>query len=153
MPTRRIRLIITFAAIAVAGTAALAWFFLWPRGVDRVSITSRPAHGVAHCDFWRNGRVEGGHLSGGPRPFVHQRKGKLSWAARRKIWSAIDDLDPETLKICEKPRPDWKAHMQMDFYRQKQHVASFAWRFEGQHKNPKVRAVAELLFKHKIGGW
>jgi hypothetical protein len=117
-----------------------------------VAIHTRPAGGgSASCQFDASGAIHGGHLSGGPSPFVHEDDGRAEPQILASIVRAAEALLVE-------PRPDagpteaegttWIELRQSDGTQ-----ARFAWPAPGHHPDARVVALEALLLEHRVGGW
>lgn len=120
--------------------------------IGAVSISVQPADGgSAHCRYEPDGSVRGGHLSGGPSPFVHEAEGTISPEIRRAIVSAVEATLAE-------PRPSpgvtpGAGTERIEIELENGARVTFAWPFGGAHDDPRVVALAALLREHRLGGW
>lgn len=120
--------------------------------IGAVSISVQPADsGSAHCRYEPDGSVRGGHLSGGPSPFVHEAEGTISPEIRRAIVSAVEATLAE-------PRPSsgvtpGAGTERIEIELEDGARVVFAWPFGGAHDDSRVVALAALLREHRLGGW
>lgn len=122
------------------------------RVVVGVGIMDVPAGGgMAQFEVLRDRSMRGGHLSGDPRPFVHQDEGRLDSNVVDSLWALVmplaDSLPPG------RPAPAERGYLQLQFDFQVGPPWVFAWRDSAAAPDPRVRAVVAWLLNHKIGGW
>jgi hypothetical protein len=120
--------------------------------IRAVSIHVQPADGgSAHCRYERDGTVRGGHVSGGPSPFVHQDEGTIAPEIQRAIVGAAEATLAE-------PRPSpgvapGAGTERIEIELEDGALVTFAWPFAGAHDDARVVALAGLLRGHRVGGW
>lgn len=122
---------------------------------DQVSIASvtiavRPDAGSAFCTFQADGSVQGGHLSGDARPFVHQDSGQVGAEVITAMWAATRAVLAEP---SGPPLPETAGTESLSITRSDGSSVRHVWPFGQVPASPKVAALRALLLAHHIGGW
>jgi hypothetical protein len=116
-----------------------------------VSISVVPASGgSAEFEVHRDGAIRGGHLSGGAAPFVHQDEGRLDSLAVDSLWNLAAAIDSQTA-TASSPTGRGYVSLQLTFASGLPWLTS--WPETARPVDPRLRATADWLMAHRVGGW
>jgi len=124
--------------------------------ISQIIISVHPAggRGGAHCSWSRDGKVNGGHLSGDDPPFVHIDEKEFPEGTIDEIWKEAEALDEKVLELDIGPDPGWKGYTELEiFLKDKEKPMRLCWPSGDEGVDPRVRKLVELLMKHRIGCW
>ena len=119
-----------------------------------VEIKVMPKEGMAFCKYFRDGKLRGGHVSGGPAVRVFEADGKVGSGVTNEIWTLAGDLQK---RHVVKGPATWNAAS-----RDKNHIIVttedgqelvVSWPFKGKPEDAQAKELSELLLKHHVGGW
>jgi len=123
-----------------------------PPEVAAVQIISMPPNGgYAQCRFSKDGKIDGGHSSGGR---VHTQTGNLTAAQLKAMWSAVASLDHKafthgsTIDSSSRGKMTLVLHCSGGLP-----AAKLSWKFAEQPEESTIKALVDLMMKHRIGGW
>ncbi len=120
--------------------------------IRSVAIRVMGDRGQASCEYSVDGSTRGGHLSGGPVPFVHQDNARLGPEIIGAIWRAAGEVLDAGLLVeggASRARESSEIDLVMDDGRH----FSLAWPSSSPPDDPRLRRLVDLALKHRIGGW
>lgn len=133
--------------LAVAGHAAEI-------PIQSVEIKVMPEQGMAFCRYTRDGKLHGGHVSGGPAVNVHEANGQVKKPIIDEIWTLASDLRKRG--VVSGP-VSWdnqsRRHHHIVVSLEGGTELRLSWREKGQPSDKVARKLADLLLRHHIGGW
>jgi len=119
--------------------------------IDEIFILVKGSHGTAHCTFYKDGRMTGGH--GSPDGRIHMADGQLDREKVEALWDALDKLSPELFRRRMAPGTSWTGYSSVAFFENGEFTTELVWRRDNEYPDEQVRKLVELLFKNNIGGW
>jgi|WetSurMetagenome_2_1015567.scaffolds.fasta_scaffold52093_2 hypothetical protein len=120
--------------------------------IESVSISVMPGGGgQANFSVASTGECRGGHLSGGPTPFVHEDKGKLTPEVTKQIMDAAAEVYAS--KAVSDPEVRKQGIAIIGIKPVKGEIKAYQRPFDGKYAEPALQRLDELLHKHHIGGW
>jgi hypothetical protein len=122
-------------------------------GITKVGIHVTPNDGYAYCEFTADGWAEGGHESGGPEPFIHVNREKLSREKINEIWAAAGAIEPQAYPLETSARRECEGCVDLIIYYVDGRVMHLSWPFGEQHPDRKVQELEALLYEYNVGGW
>lgn len=120
--------------------------------ITKITIHVSPGDGYAYCEFTADGWAEGGHASGDPA-FVHMEREQIPQKQVNAIWEAASALDTDKYGLDTSAISDCVECVELLIYYQDGQVMHLTWPFGGQHPDPKVQILAELISENNVGGW
>jgi len=121
--------------------------------ITKVGIHVTPDDGNAYCEFTADGWAEGGHESGGPEPFVHVNREKLSREKINEIWEAAGAIDTQAYPLETSAGRECVGCVELFIYYKDGKVMHLSWPFGEQHPDIKVQELEALLYENNVGGW
>jgi len=118
-----------------------------------IHVTPPPGDGYAYCEFTLDGWAEGGHLSGGPEPFVHRDRERLPRKQIEEIWAAAEAIDTQLYPLTTSAQRECVDCVDLFIYYSDEKIMHLSWPLEERHPDPKVQDLEALLYEYKIGGW
>jgi len=121
--------------------------------ITKIGIHVTTDDGYAYCEFNADGWAEGGHKSGGPEPFVHENREKLSREKINEIWAAAGAIDTQAYPLETSARRECVGCVDLFIYTIDGKVMHLSWPFGEQHPDRKVQELEALLYEYNVGGW
>lgn len=147
-PRRLTRLALVLGACTACTRAVPA------RVITSIGITVVPAGGGrAHAEFFPDGLVRGGHLSGDPVPFVHQDEDHLDSATVAAVWTAARALGDTLLGADVPPDSTLHGYVMLEVAFDSGPPMRLTWASGAEHADARVRALVALLMDNRTGGW
>jgi hypothetical protein len=112
-----------------------------------------PGGGQAFAEFFPDGKVRGGHLSGDSPPRVYQDEQRRGPATVRAIWTAARALGDTLLAAHVLPDSTFAGSVMLQVVFDRGPQMNLAWPFRSEHPDPRVRVLMALLMEHRTGGW
>ena len=131
------------------------------RMVGQISLNSKPCGPTcglfATSTFYRNGKVNGSHVSGSPEAkFEHIEEGQLSHGTTTKIFSLAEKIafSPTGVK-SEAPVGNSYYELRIEFCDEQKGCGTFyaTLPFSEDSPDPDLRALFKLLTENRTGGW
>jgi hypothetical protein len=122
-------------------------------GITKAGIHVTPSDGFAFCEFTSDGWAEGGHVSGGPEPFVHRERERLPQKQVEEIWAAAEAIDTQMYPLTTSAQRECTECVDLFIYYSDGKIMHLSWPLGERHPDPKVQDLEALLYKYKIGGW
>ena len=131
------------------------------RMVGQISLESQPCGQTcgffATSTFFRNGKVDGSHVSGSQgAKFEHIEETQLSHATTTKIFSLAEKIvfSPTGIK-SEGPVGDSHYELEIGFCDEEKGCGTVyeTLPFSGESPDPDIRTLFKLLTENRTGGW
>jgi hypothetical protein len=151
-------MLIAFAVITVFASNVLA---VEPPTFKEVEIESLPqGWGYAHKTLTADGKIRGGHLSGGPdAPRVYESEEQCKAADMKLITGLVADV----LEASKKKKPDKEGPPAMDRTKHGYKrisityadgtTLSFVTKFTEEFEDADVQTIHKAIAKYRAGAW
>jgi hypothetical protein len=122
--------------------------------IEKISFSTIGKGGRAFVEFSSDGSAHGGHFSARVPPLVHEDRGTLDPADRRRLWEAADAVLREKIAPAPPDPRGGETRQVLEISLTGSDPFILSWKDEGSRPaHEKVTALMDLILKLRVGGW